>query len=243
MEFELDEYLPQLCRVWVGHTHILERQRNSKILPYCHQLFRQTSHVSVFEKCFSRPLLCQRWCSGEDGFEIPEIHDEIPCSLLSDSLHTRYVIRRIANKGEVIRNTHGRNTKPYRTILDGNPLLLYARRAASSWIEQPDLRSYELLEILITRDNYDIDILLDRLPRKSPDDVISLVAFKGEYWNPIRVENLTDTHHSCIKVTLELFRQLLSGRFVRRIPLMPETRPGIVYPSEIIWSMRYYEPL
>ena len=62
---------------------------------------------------------------------------------------------------------------PFSTL---DPLFFDARRSAASGIEQPDARPNELLEVLVARDDDDVQPGLDALFGERADHVVGFIA-------------------------------------------------------------------
>ena len=70
----------------------------------------------------------------------------------------------------------GGDAEPLAAVLDADPLLFDARRAAASGIEQPDAGPHELLKVLVARDDDDVHARVDALPRERADDVVGFIT-------------------------------------------------------------------
>ena len=91
-------------------------------------------------------------------------------------LHAGHVVRRVTDEREVVGDVRRRHAEPLAAVLDANPLLLDARRAAAAWIEQPDAGPYELLKVLVARDDDDVQSCVDALFGQRADDVVGFVT-------------------------------------------------------------------
>jgi hypothetical protein len=130
------------------------------------------------------------------------------------------------------------HTETLGTILDGDPLLLHARRPAATRIQQPDPGSDQLLKILVAGHDHDVRLPVHRLTRQRADHIVGFVARERQDGDPIRIEELADALHPRVEVGLELLRQFLARCLVVGIPLVAEAEPRIMNPAEILGLMR-----
>ena len=135
------------------------------------------------------------------------------------------------------------DTEALGSIFHGHPLFLDAGRAPAPRVEQPDAGLYELLEILVARNDHDIDRRRDSLPGQCSDHVVGFISRQRKDRNTVRLEQLADPLHARVEIGLELLGQLLASRLVRRVSLVAEAESGIVYPAQILRAVRGHEPL
>jgi hypothetical protein len=169
--------------------------------------------------------------------------DQFLCRLLTDPTDAGNIVGAVADEGEVVGHERGWDTESFAAIFDADPLLLDGSGAAPARIQQPDAGTNELLEVLIPRDDNDVETLRGALPRERADDVVSLVAGTRNDRNPLGVEERAEALHPTIEVRLELLRELLSGRLVAGVSLVTERETGIVYPAQVFRLVRGQEPI
>src|SRR5690606_41149459 len=123
--------------------------------------------------------------------------------------YARIVVRRITYLREKFDGVLRLHSQPLRAVRYTNPLLLHARRPATTGIEQPYLVANELVEVLVTTHHHHLHSLLRTLTRQGSDYIACLVARRGEYRDVIRSQKLLDALHPAADVRLQFFYHLL----------------------------------
>src|SRR6185437_8048539 len=158
----------------------------------------------------------------ENRFEMPVLPHQLGGSFITDPTHSRNVVGGIANQGQIVGDKLRSNTEALISVLRSDPMLLNVCRPATPRVQQPDTRSDELLKILVSGDNYDVDLGLDTLRHQRPDHIVGLIARERNDRNSVGIQHLADAIHAPIEIGLELLCQLFTGRLIGWVTLMPE---------------------
>ncbi len=233
MELELDEYRAQARGVGLLHAHRVEVQPQGEIGPNRHQVLRESRLVGVLQQGLARPLFRDLRRVGEDRLEIAIGTDELARRLLPDTGHTGDVVRRVADERQVVRDAVRRDAEPVRPVHDTDPLLLDPGRSAAPRVQEPDTRTHELLKVLVSRHDHDVQVPHHAVTGERPDHVIGFEPLEGEERHVAGLEDVADPLHPAIEIGLQLVAELFPRRLVRREPIRPEGGPGIVHPREV----------
>src|SRR5213595_2348863 len=115
-----------------------------------------------------------------------------------------------------------RHAERYGRVIHADPVFFHARRAASTWIEQPDSWTNELLKVLVARNHDDVQPSRGGLTGQRADHVVGLITPHRYDRYAIRLEELPDALHAAIEIRLELLGELLARRLVGRVGLVTE---------------------
>jgi hypothetical protein len=243
VELELHEELPEPRRIGLADAHLVQGEGDRKVGANRDELLGQARHFGLLLKRFARPLLRQGRCRGEDRLEVAVFGHQLARGLVAHAFHARHVVRAVADQREVVGDVRRGYPEPLRAVLDRDPLLFHARRAATTRVEQPHSRLHELLKILVAGDDHHVDAGRDPLPSQRSDHIVRFIALQGEDGNAVRLQQLADPLHPRIEVGLELLGQLLAGRLVAGIALMAKAQPGVVHPPEVLGFVRREQAL
>src|SRR5262249_22988173 len=150
----------------LAYANGLQVERDREVVANGHQLLRESRAFNIVQQRFARPFLRELASVGNNLVQMPILLDQFTRGLLTDARHTRHIVRRIADHGEIIGHKMRKNTEPLAGVLHANPLFLDTSGSATSGIEQPYTGTYQLLEVLITGNNYDVHSRFDTLTRE-----------------------------------------------------------------------------
>src|SRR5690606_16000051 len=182
----------------------------------------------------TRALLLQVRSICQNVLQVTESLDELLRRLLANAGYARNVVRRITYHREKIDGVLRLHSQPLRAVRYTNPLLLHARRPATTGIEQPYLVANELVEVLVTTHHHHLHTLLRTLTRQGSDYIVCLVARHGEYRDVIRSQKLLDALHPAVEVRLQFISELLARCLVIRVLLRSERKSRIVHPAQVL---------
>src|SRR3954470_21232348 len=156
----------------------------------------------MLQERLTRTLLGDLRGMGEYVFEVSVFLHELTRRFVSDATNARNVIGRIAYECQVVRDEFGRHTQPLFGILNANPMFLNVGWTTATRVQQPHSGLNELLEILVTGNDHDIDARVDTPGHQSSYYIVRLIPGKRQNWNAIRIEHFADTVHSPIEIRL-----------------------------------------
>jgi hypothetical protein len=176
VKLELYEHRAQPAVIRRRQPHRIEIERDVEVLANGHELFRQAREIDLLEQRLARALLRNLRSVRNDVLEIPKRVHELLRTLLPNALYAGNVVRRIAEKREIVGHQRGRHTEALAGVFDADPLFFDARWSAAPRVEQPHAGADELLEVLVTRYDDDVDARLDRLPCERADHVVRFIS-------------------------------------------------------------------
>ena len=169
--------------------------------------------------------------------------DELGSSFVPYATHSRHVVGRVTNQGQVVGDKFRRDPKALVRIFNSDPMLVDIGRPAATRVEKPDSGLHQLLKVLVPRHHHYIHTRVYALRDQCSYNIISLISGKRQNRNMIGVQHLAYAIHSTIEIRLELFGKLFASCLVRRIALMSKGKARVVYPTEIFRLMLGDEPL
>ena len=186
------------------------------------------------EERLARALLRDVLDVGEDRVEVTVGGDQLDGGLLADPLHAGDVVARVADEREVVDRALGRDAEALAPVLDRDPVLVHGGGAAAPGVEELHAGADELVEVLVARDDDDLEPGLGPLLRERADDVVGLVALAREHRDPVGGEHRLHVLEAAVEVGLQVVGQLLARRLVVGVHLVAEARAGVVHPAEVL---------
>ena len=146
----------------------------------------------------------------------PPALDERECALVTDPAHTGHVIRGVADQREIVHHALGWHAETFVRVLDAVPLLGGAPGRSVPGVEYPDLGSHQLQEILVARDDADLEVLRDPLLSECGDHVVGLEPIERDRRDAVAREDLLDAFDAGVEVALLVLGKRDTVRLVGR---------------------------
>ena len=115
---------------------------------------------------------------------VPVLLDQRERTLGTDPLHAGHVVRGVADEREVVHHTIGRHAEAFVRVLLAVPFLDRAPGRPVPGIQDPDPRPDELQQILVARDDADLELPRGPLQRQRRDDVVGLEPLELDRRDP-----------------------------------------------------------
>jgi len=96
---------------------------------------------------------------------------------------------------------------------------------SSARVEKPYPRTNELLKILVTRYDNNIEILFETFGDESSDYVVCLESRYSYDRNSVSFEELAYALHSTVEIRLKLICQFFASSLVGRVPFVTKGKP------------------
>ena len=104
---------------------------------------------------------------SEQGLDVAELLHQRLGRFLPDPRHARHVVHAVPHEAQHVHDVIGRDAEPFFHLRNSDPPVLHG-------VPQANVRSDELIEVLVGRDDRDVESFGLGLPGERPDEVVGL---------------------------------------------------------------------
>ena len=240
VELEFQQQFAHPLAVRSAHGQAIEIERNVHVGEHGHQLPRKPDLIRVVEERLSGTLGPHIFRVRENPVQISILLDELDRGLGPDARRSGHVVRGVSDQREVIDDAIGRDPEPLARIRLVDPLRRSAGASPARGPEQPQAGAQELVEILVSRNDDGLDVLLERegLPCQRSDHVVRLESLDFDHGMVEGIQQRPDASQALAQI----LGHLLPRRLVLGIELLALTRSGVEDHREIIGRELFPDP-
>jgi hypothetical protein len=167
----------------------------------------------------------------ENRIEVSKLLDELPSGLVTHTLDSRNVIGRIPDQRQIVDHAIRWDAQTLVGVGFVDPMLLDTGRSPAARVEQTHPRPNQLIEILITRHDDDLESSCAPLGGEGTNHIVRLIAIQRNERDSPGCQELPNPLDRSIEVFLQLVIEFLPGGFVGRIDLISEGGAGVIDPG------------
>ena len=171
---------------------------------------------------------------SEHPVQVAKALQQLEGRFLAHAFDPGDVVGAVPHQREEVHDPVRVNAEPVARVGFVHPLLLDGGGPATARVEERHAGTDQLIKVLVSRNDHDLETAVRRCCSQRADDVVRLVAVHAEHRHPERPENLFDPLHRAIEVLLQLLVELGARRLVLGVALLAERYAHVVHPPEIV---------
>ena len=202
VELQLGVELAQHVDVPLGAPELVQVQLNGHVAHDGHEVAAQPRIVRVADERLARPLPLHVFRVRQDRVQVAELLDELARGLVTHPPHAGDIVRCVPHERQIVDDPLGRHAEPLVRVLLRDPLLLDRRGAPPARVQQSDVGTDELIEVLVARHDRHREAGVGCACGEGPDHVVGLVPLDLDERHGHGFQQLLDALHRAVEIVL-----------------------------------------